>query len=1114
MFAATTVAIDPALFTLRVISPSLVLLTTLSLFTARPSPPPSPSPIVSVTVAAHIPRRGLILPCLSFSSFIYLFDGLAFVIYAIINKYWPQRTGIEINALVGLVAFAGLAALGSWKDVQGVDVWLLKRIKVSVFLSLALDVAQVLLYGASMPKDHLPHPYPFPYDAETLLHFTLPILRILLLVILFFALINPVVTYTEVLSPDDMLDYQPTSASLLLPQERVDPPRGLGLNVPGVNKYGTFDNASFSSSQPSDSEAPDGAPVRSQPAPKEKQVDFDPTWTEMLRRLRHITPYLWPSKSRPLQFTAFLCVLILGLGRLVNITVPSLLAELVYVFGQGVTNPPWQLLFGYVGLRFLQGSGGLPALLDFLWSPVMQYSDREMSQLSFNHLLHLSFEWHTHRKTGEVLRILDRGAAINNAIQLLLFDIIPTFVDIAAALVVFTIKLDWMLAVVIFFVLSAYVVASIILTRWRTRLRRAMNERDTITRGIHTDCLLNYETVKYFNGEAHEGERYGDSIRNYQTLEIRAIRAMNLLNLVQNLIITVGLLVGSMIVARRIVNHQLDPSYFIYFITYLAQLYSPLNMLGSMYRSINRSLLDAERLLQLLDHPTDINDKPDAPDLVVSDGEIVFDNVSFTYDGRKPAIRGVSFRVPKGGSVALVGESGAGKSTILRLLYRFYDLKENEGRILVDGQDIRDVTQASLRKAVGVVPQDAVLFNANIAYNIGYGKLGSSLEEVEEAAKAAQMHDRIMSFPAKYETEVGERGIRLSGGEKQRVAIARTLLKNPPILLLDEATSALDTSTERDIQKALQNLVRGRSSLSIAHRLSTIANADLILVLKDGQIIEQGNHEQLLKLNGVFAGMWADQMNAAGWLPVDGVLREGVEGYQIDDPIPLTDDLVTPDIDVAPTQDTAEAPEALVRETAPAQDTVLEGTRPQGYQGTPSAGTQVDDAPVAYPSSGVGGVPASDVASSAALPVSFPTTDSAPISFPRTSDESASQTAPSIPQTAGISFAQDIPTPERTGTPDPDSDTKRKRISSQNFQRLARRISISTRRAGSVSNIPILGNLRRDTISTSASAPTQESTDGDAGPKVSSESPAGSVNETDKDKTKKEKDKKKKRTFI
>ncbi|KAF8490345.1 hypothetical protein F5888DRAFT_1808164 [Russula emetica] len=1122
MFAATYSATDIALFILRVISPSIVLLTTISLLTAQPSLSPTPSPITPVTVATRVPRHGLILSCLTFSSFIYLFDGLAFVTYAVINKYWPQCTGLEINALIGLVAFSGLAALGSLKEVQGVDVWLLRRMRISIFLSIGLDATQVALYGTSMPKDRLPHSSPFPYDTQTLLHLILPILRILLLIILFFALTNPVVTYTRVTSADEVREDQPTSTSRLLStREHVNPSSGLGLTVRST--YGTLDQTTNSPARTSSPAASENEASKIKPAPKEKGEDhIEPTFAEILKRIGRITPYLWPKKNRALQLIALLCVLILILGRFVNVAVPFILANLIFVFEEGVTSPPWLYLSGYVGLRFLQGSGGLGALLDFLWAPVRQYSDSEMSQLSFNHLLHLSFAWHTKRNTGEVLRILDRGAAINNTFQLLLFQIVPTFVDIIVALVVFAIKLDWTLMLVIFVVLSAYIAASILLTRWRIWLRRAMNERDTITRGIHTDCLLNYETVKYFNGEEYEGERYRDSIKNYQTLEYRVISAMNLLNLVQNLIITVGLLVGCMIVAQKIVNNQLDPSYFVFFVTYLAQLYGPLNMLGAMYRAMTRTLVDAEKLLELLNEPTDINDKPDAPDLVVSDGEIEFDNVSFTYDGRQPALRGVSFRVPKGGSVALVGESGAGKSTILRLLYRFYDLKDNEGRILVDGQDIRDVTQASLRKASRCGPARCHTFQRESCLQHWFG---ASREEVEESAKAAQLHDRVTSFPDKYETKVGERGVRLSGGEKQRVAIARTLLKNPPILLLDEATSALDTSTERDIQKALQNLVRGRSSLSIAHRLSTIANADLILVLKDGQIIEQGNHKQLLELNGVFAGMWADQITAAGGLPVDGRFREPVSGYQIDDAIPLSDEPVTADIDAAPTQDTAEpqteAPEAPTEDTAPAQDTVLERTGPQnllspdGSAAAEVAGTQVDDAATLNRSSDLGGGPVSDAAPSKANPVAFPTSDSAPIAFPTTStsDETASQKPPSTTQTPGITFAQGVSTPERTGTPDPESETKRKRISSQNFQRLARRISVSAKRAGSVSGIPILGNLRREATSGSGSTSAQEPTDGDAGPKASSESPAPSISDSDKDKTKKEKEKKKRR-FI
>ncbi|KAI0266983.1 hypothetical protein BC834DRAFT_871984 [Gloeopeniophorella convolvens] len=1076
--AASDGAISLALFALRVISPVLVLFTTISLLATRPPPPQEPSPIISVVVAARVPRRALILSCLSLSAFTYLFDGLVFVIYAVLNKYWPQHTGIDFNALVGLVAFAGLAALGSWKDVKGVDVWFLKRVKISIILSLILDAALVVLYGTSMPKDHHSHPYPFPYTIPTLLHFVFPTFRILLLVPLFFGLINPVITYTAIASAETF-ESEPTSTSLLLPPEAgVNASTGLSVGAANGSKYGTFHStisapttASVPVTRP---QTPDGTASKIKPAPKEKELDLDPSWGEILRRLRRVTPYLWPKKSRALQGVALLCGALLVVGRAINLAVPFLFAELVAVFEKDNGSSPWPYLFGYVALRFLQSSGGLSALRDYsdrgaylrgLCSVLMLMTDAEMSQLSFDHLLNLSFAWHTRRKTGEVLRILDRGAAINNALELLLFNIIPTFVDIVIALVVFTFVLDWTLALVIFFVMVAYIMASVILTRWRTKLRRAMNDRDTITRGIHTDCLLNYETVKYFNGEAHEGERYRGAIREYQTLEYRVIASMNLLNLVQSFIITVGLLVGSMIVAHRVVNGLLKPKDFVFFITYLAQLYGPLNMLGYIYRSINQSLVDTEKLLKLLNEPTDVNDKPSAPDLVVSNGEIEFGKRHLTYDGRQPALRGVSFRVPKGGSVALVGESGAGKSTVLRLLYRFYDLKEGEGRILVDGQDIRDVTQASLRKAIGVVPQDSVLFNASIAYNIGYGKFGASQDELEDAAKAAQMHDRIMTFPDGYDTKVGERGIRLSGGEKQRVAIARTLLKNPPILLLDEATSALDTSTERDIQKALQNLVQGRSSLSIAHRLSTIASADLILVLKDGQVAEQGTHKQLLELNGIFAAMWAEQVSATEEQPAYSAPVEAVSGYQIDDaaPAPMSPHRARQDI----------TPEDSAPQAKPSPDAV-------------ATVSQVDDAPVAFPSSDVDDAPATD----------------------HVQPEAASQKAPSGTQSPGITFAPEVSTPERTGTPDPDAEPKRKRISSQNFQRLARRISVTTRRAGSATGIPILQNC-------AATHPgsVQASAD-DAAPKASTESPAPSVQSEPDDKTKKKKDKKKRRTLI
>ncbi|EGN99562.1 hypothetical protein SERLA73DRAFT_88045 [Serpula lacrymans var. lacrymans S7.3] len=837
----------------------------------------------------------------------------------------------------------------------------------------------------------------------------------------------------------------------------------------------------------------------------------------MVQRIGRLAPYLWPTKSAPLQLLAGLCIILLILGRAVNVLLPLSLGELVRTFEDKSGRSPWFYLFGYVGLRFLQSGGGIAALRDSLWAPVMQYSDREMSQLSFDHLLNLSFAFHMRRKTGEILRILDRGSAVNRTFELILFNIIPTFFDIIIALVVFCVMFDWTLSAVIFVVMFAYVAASVVLTRYRTKLRREMNDRDVVTRGIHTDCLLNYETVKYFGGEQHEGERYRDAIRQYQSLEYKVMVSLNLLNLVQNFIITLGLLVGSMIVALRVTRGQSSTSDFVIFITYLSQLYGPLNNLGFVYRSVNQSLVDTERLLKLLNEPSDVNDSPDAPDLIVDNGEVEFENVSFSYDGRTTALNGVSFKVPKGSSVALVGESGAGKSTVLRLLYRFYDLKPGEGRILIDGQDIRDVTQGSLRKAIGVVPQDSVLFNSSIGYNIGYGKFGALQDEIEIAAQAAQMHERILSFPDGYDTKVGERGVRLSGGEKQRVAIARTLLKNPPILLLDEATSALDTSTEKDIQKALQNLQRGRSSLSIAHRLSTIASADIILVLKDGQIAEQGSHKELLALDGIFASMWADQISSS------------------EDPVFITQ----PDKDVADGYDVGQIEaerQAAETETQPAAQN--EGAEQSTIVDSPQVISvpleNVDDVP-AVESEGVPApeeppvVPLKDTEATISFPSSdaptaFPSTEPevsaspAPLAFPISNDSGSQQAhserAPSQPHAPGVTFGASVGSPpSRTGTPDPEGEPKRRRIGSQNFQRLARRISV-TARSGTVSNIPFLPGLKRDASTVSASSAAKDE-GAESSARNSNDSPAGSISsDPQAGKKKKEKKDKKRMSFI
>ncbi|KAF8160969.1 hypothetical protein B0H34DRAFT_698907 [Crassisporium funariophilum] len=1108
-------------FVARVLSPTIVFITALSLFFTQPSPLRSHSPITSVVVATAVPRRALILSLLSITALTYLLDGLAFVAFAVVDHHWPRHSGIPFNTVVGLAAFAGLAALGTWKDVHGVDVWLMRRIKVATTASLALDISLTILLALSVMRgdDAPPHIPETPiYSIRTLAHVLFPAFRVLLLLPLVTGLISPRITYSSVQSYDDIEEPVPTVSSFLLPPDLgVHSSSGLssGSGVTGESsKYGTF-RTTRSNLQRSAPATRAATPVPST-GPDSKsdvkpEISFEPTWGEVWTRIRRLTPYLWPKNNRYLHFLAALCVIILLLGRIINLAMPITLGELIKVLEGRSTHSPWPFLFGYVGMRFLQGSGGLSALRDCLWAPVMQYSDREMSQLSFDHLLNLSFAWHTRRKTGEILRVLDRGAAINHTFELILFNIIPTFIDIFVALVAFCIIFRWTLALVIFVVMFAYVAASVILTQWRTRLRRQMNDRDVVTRGIHTDCLLNYETVKYFGGEQHEGDRYSEAIREYQALEYKVIISLNLLNLVQNFIITLGLLVGSLLVAYEITSGGVpQASKFVIFITYLAQLYSPLNQLGYIYRSINQSLVDTEKLLALLNEETEVNDKLNAPDLIVHDGTIEFDNVNFSYDGRSAALNGVSFKVPKGSSVALVGESGAGKSTILRLLYRFYDLGERQGRILIDGQDIRDVTQKSLRQAIGVVPQDSVLFNSSIGYNIGYGKLGSSPDEIENAAKSAQMHDRIMSFPDGYDTKVGERGVRLSGGEKQRVAIARTLLKNPPILLLDEATSALDTSTEKDIQKALQNLVKGRSSLSIAHRLSTIASADIILVLKDGQIIEQGSFKELVAFDGVFASMWADQVSSTDDPALsigDNSIKKETSAYIVD---PAESAEQTKDSETLGTNAvTAESVSSQVALTTEPFD-------PDNQEGdstvSPLSTAQVFavEHPAVTPDKLEEQADTSNHKQSATSAgevepltssnvVQFPSSDTTQPEIRR--DEQPSFSAPAV--TFGSSVNSP---PSRTGTPDPESEPKRKRISSQNFQRLARRISLTTRRQNSTSS-SIIPGLKRD------QSPRVSTDDGiaraEGSSRNSNDSPVGSLKGDDKGKLKK-KDKKEK----
>ncbi|QRV96609.1 ABC transporter [Ceratobasidium sp. AG-Ba] len=1085
-----------ALFGLRVGEAAALLgLLCLSPLIKAPPPPDANghSPIVSVVRAVKVPRRQLIISLLTLAAFTAFLDGTVTVANAIFRHVVettqaPWR-GIEYYAVALLVAHAGFALVGSYKDTHGASVWQSPILKTFVFVGLVCDIAMAVLIPLIVPIWEIHEGVKIPELPDRgyapAVHFGVTVLRALVLTVLFGVLLFPRTAYESAQSQAP----QTAETSLLIPSAATT---SAGLAAPKA-KYGTFQSGP-SSGPPSRAQTP--APSIGGPSTSAAGADKPPrteplTWSETGSRLRRLLPYLWPSKSFGLQLLAILSLLIVALGRAVAAAVPFSLVWIVNTLNQGgnVVVP----VITYVVLRFLQGNGGLAALRDILWAPVMQYSDRSMSQLTFDHLLNLSLAWHIRRKTGEVLRILDRGAAINHIFELLLFNIIPTIADIGIALWVFFWFFGPVLSIVIAAVMVTYIALSITLTTWRTKIRREMNEADITTRGIHTDCLLNYETVKYFGGEQHEGDRYRDAIVKYQSKEFRVMASLNVLNLTQNFIISVGLLVGSLMVALDRTRSPEDTvARFVLFITYVAQLYQPLNSLGYVYRSINQNLVDTEKLIQLLDEPSEVKDKPDAKELVVTDGVIEFDNVTFSYDGRTTALNGVSFTIPKGGSLALVGESGSGKSTILRLLYRFYDLAPGNGAIRIDGQDIRDVTQASLRKAIGVVPQDSVLFNNTIAYNIGYGKFDATPEEIENAARAAQLHERIMSFPDGYETKVGERGVRLSGGEKQRVAIARTILKAPRIILLDEATSALDTTTERDIQKAFQNLVDGRSSLSIAHRLSTIANSDVILVLHGGEIVESGSHRELVERDGRFAAMWADQISSADDTrsvrdqPHDDDAE--VPGYAVDAPEHSHDNevhiLPVPPVDTPdnfiPTNDGAvglgpgpvtvpvdQLPPAETSEDLAAKQLALNSeVRPDVSFADAVAGTKTEEPEQVKADEEA---PKTEEAPAAAAPLEFPQADSPPpVSFPKADDEAsvAGSARPALKETTsggstpGVTFAPGVDgerikaVAQRWRKVSQGAAAK----SGQGLARLARRMSQGPSRHSSEQSVPTEGN--------------------------------------------------------
>jgi ATP-binding cassette subfamily B protein len=557
-------------------------------------------------------------------------------------------------------------------------------------------------------------------------------------------------------------------------------------------------------------------------------------------------------------------LLLLAAAKAANVLVPIAYARAVDALapqsGAGaVVAVPVALLVGYGLLRVM--ASALGELRNAVFSKVQARAGRRVALDVFRHLHALSMRFHMDRATGGLSRVIERGVrGIATSLNFLLFNIIPTIVEILFVAVI----LWWMFAasfaLTMLGTIIAYVAFTLIFTNWRLRFRRQMNQTDEEANTKAVDSLLNYETVKYFGNEAHESRRYDESMTRYESAYVKSETTLNMLNAGQASIMAVGLTITMLLAGRGIADGSMSIGDLVMVNTYLIQLYQPLNILGFAYREIKQGLTDMEQMFALLDVPAEVRDAPDAAPLALGAGEIRFEDVRFGYRPDREILKGISFTVPPGRMLAIVGPTGAGKSTISRLLFRFYDV--TGGRVLVDGQDVRGLTQHSLRAAIGVVPQDTVLFNDTIRYNIAYGRPGATDAEIENAARLAQVHDFVTRLPDGYATRVGERGLKLSGGEKQRVAIARTILKDPRLLILDEATSALDTRTEQEIQAALRDVARNRTTLVIAHRLSTVVEADEIIVLQEGAIAERGTHGGLIAAGGLYADMWRRQSEA------------------------------------------------------------------------------------------------------------------------------------------------------------------------------------------------------------------------------------------------------------
>lgn len=593
-------------------------------------------------------------------------------------------------------------------------------------------------------------------------------------------------------------------------------------------------------------------------------ANFDPNakiegWNVISR----VAPYLWPAGDKNTKIRVVAAISVLLVANAIAVGTPFLYKAAVDALAAEARDDTWLIALGAVWLTVLYGvsrlaTTGLTQLRDVIFTPVGQRALRTLALETFTHIHRLSMRYHITRKTGGLSRIIERGVkGVDFLMRFLIFSMGPLLLQLIMISVVLFFNFDVWYMVVVVVTIALYVWFTFAVTEWRVKIRKVMNDQDTDANQKAIDSLLNFETVKYFGAERWEAARYDGAMKQYETAAVRTNYSLAFLNFGQSLIITAGLVIVMVMAAMGAQAGNLTVGDFVMVNAYMIQITMPLNFLGTVYREIRQALIDMGGMFDLLEQPAEVVDKQGAAALKVTGGQVTLRDVHFGYDAARPILKGVDLDVLPGQTVAIVGSSGSGKSTIGRLLFRFYDV--TGGAMLIDGQDVRDVTQESLHAQIGVVPQDTVLFNDTVHYNIAYGRPSASEAEIREAARAANIHDFIMSLPDGYDTTVGERGLKLSGGEKQRVGIARTLLKNPPILLLDEATSALDTDTEREIQRELRQMGQGRTVITIAHRLSTIQDADRIVVLEDGEIVETGTHDALLAQAGRYAHLWNRQ---------------------------------------------------------------------------------------------------------------------------------------------------------------------------------------------------------------------------------------------------------------